>query len=94
VPVDFPRRLIMLRPETPQEAGGEAAEVAKDVVVDSSNNAQSGDAARAGVAPDSPGDDSTGTPWADDRTTDLDPSRVGSDDSQAPAKRTEGEPDE
>ena len=69
----------MLRPETPQAAGDEAAEVADDVVGDSS---------------DAPRDDSTGTPWADDRTTDLDPGRVGSDDSQTAAERTEGEPDE
>jgi hypothetical protein len=90
----------MLGPETPQAAGDEAAEVADDVVGDSSDIAQTGnqgaavDAARAGVAPDAPRDDSTGTPWADDRTTDLDPGRVGSDDSQTPAKRSEGEPDE
>ena len=90
----------MLGPETPEAAGGEAAEVAKDVVGDSSDTAQpndqgaAADAAREGVAPDSTGEDSTGTPWADDRTTDLDPGRVGSDDSQTPAKRSEGEPDE
>ena len=66
------------------------------------------DAARAGTAPDA-GDESTGSSggedrathikptdstWADDRTTDLDPGRVGSDDQQTPAKRSEGEPDE
>ena len=89
----------MLGPETPEAAGGEAAEVAKDVVGNSSDTAQPNDrgaagTAREGVAPDSPGEDSTGTPWADDRTTDLDPGRVGSDDSQTPAKRSEGEPDE
>ena len=89
----------MLGPETPEAAGGEAAEVAKDVVGNSSDTAQpndrgAADIAREGVAPDSPGEDSTGTPWADDRTTDLDPGRVGSDDSQTPAKRSEGEPDE
>jgi hypothetical protein len=67
------------------------------------------DATRAGIAPDaghestvsSGGEDRaahiskpTDSTWADDRTTDLDPGRVGSDEQQTPARRSEGEPDE
>jgi hypothetical protein len=90
----------MLRPETPQAAGGAAAEVAKDVAGETPDTAETGqddaaaDAARAGVAPDTLRDEPTTIPWADDRTTDLDPGRVGSDDQQMPAERKEGEPDE
>jgi hypothetical protein len=90
----------MLRPETPQAAGGAAAEVAKDVAGETPDTAETGeqdaaaDAARAGVAPDAVRDEPTESTWADDRTTDLDPDRVGSDDQQKPAERREGEPDE
>lgn len=42
----------------------------------------------AGETPD------RGSTWADDRTTDLDPGRVGSDEQQSAATREEGEPDE
>jgi hypothetical protein len=89
----------MLRPETPEAAGG-AAEVAEDVAGDVAGETpdpgetraqDAADDARAGEASDA---ESTGSPWADDRTTHLDPGRVGSDERQTPAERSEGEPDE
>jgi hypothetical protein len=52
------------------------------------------DVPRAGADRDTERDESTESTWADDRTTDLDPGRVGSDDQQAPSERSEGEPDE
>jgi hypothetical protein len=52
------------------------------------------DAARAGGAPDAVRDQPTKSTWADDRTTDLDPGRVSSDEQQSPAEKSEGEPDE
>jgi hypothetical protein len=90
----------MLRPETPQAAAGAAAEAAKDVEGETPDTAETGnqdaaaDAARAGVAPDAPRDHSTEPSWADDRSTELDPGRVDSDDQQTPAKQREGEADE
>jgi hypothetical protein len=90
----------MLRPETPQAAAGAAAEVAKDVVGETPDTAETGnqdaaaDAARAGVAPDALRDEPTDTSWATDRSTELDPGRVDSDDQQTPAEKREGEPDE
>jgi hypothetical protein len=90
----------MMRPEMPQAAGGAAAEVAKDVAgetpdtADTSPEDAAADAARAGVAPDALQDEPTDSTWADDRTTNLDPGRVSSDEQQTPAARSEGEPDE
>jgi hypothetical protein len=95
------RGVQMQRPETPQAAAGAAAEVAGDVAGETPDTAETGnqdaaaDAARAGVAPDAlRAESATGSPWADDRTTDLDPGRVGADDQQSAAERREGEPDE
>ena len=90
----------MPTPETPQSAGGAAAEAAKDVAGETPDTADAGrqdaaaDAERAGAAPDTPREEPTTSPWADDRTTDLDPGRVGSDEQQTPSERSEGEPDE
>jgi hypothetical protein len=79
---------------------GAAAEVVEDVVGEAPNTAETGahdgaaDVPRAGADRDTERDESTESTWADDRTTDLDPGRVGSDDQQAPSERSEGEPDE
>jgi hypothetical protein len=52
------------------------------------------DAAAEVAKDDALRDEPTDTTWADDRTTNLDPGRVGSDDQQPGAARAEGEPDE
>ncbi len=57
-------------------------------------NPQAAGGAAAEAAKDVTGETPTQSTWADDRTTDLDPGRVGSDDQQTPAERSEGEPDE